>query len=332
MNLLSLVEQMTGVEFKFHSKTGGGIYVGPCPFCGGDDRFTVWIQGKVIPHWWCRQCEEKGGSLKLYSKFNGCTIREAEERLREMGYPIDNETSSYTPGQRTSKPKPLPPSKSDLIAFHGTIEDVERWHQEGREKAIAYYGQWGISEDAVDAHLLGYSQEHNGYSIPHWWLEGDKYILRGVKFRHITDDHKRRFSTLPDSITRGTFNMQYVSNPDGTREGPVLDYVLIVEAEKDAILLEDMGYPAISYLPEIASDAYLDYMLHNVIQRIIIYDADGGRGMNRAIKLTNLLRTRPTMVSTEQFWQKSPSDVVKAYDRDVLDLWLRDTLEIDPTL
>lgn len=333
MNLLSLVEQVTGAEFKFHTKAGGGVYVGPCPFCGGDDRFTVWLKGKSLPHWWCRQCGEKGGSLLLYAKKYGCTIREAETRLRDMGYPIDNETTSYVPGQNSkSKPKPLPPSKSDLTDFHGTIEQVEKWHTEGRENAIAYFGQWGLSEQAVDNHLLGYSTEYNGYTIPHWWIEGDKYILRGVKFRHITDDKKRRFSALPNSITRGVYNMQYISNPDGSREGPVLDYVLIVESEKDAMLLEDMGYPAISYLPEIANDAYLDYMLKNVVQRIIIYDADGGKGLKRAINLTELLRSRPTIVSTEKFWQKSPSDVVCAYDKDVLDLWLRETLEIEPIL
>ena len=39
------------------ASTRGGEYAGPCPFCGGEDRFRVQPeQGQ----WFCRQCSSDG--------------------------------------------------------------------------------------------------------------------------------------------------------------------------------------------------------------------------------------------------------------------------------
>lgn len=48
-DLLALVEHDTTL------KAAGAYYIGPCPFCGGRDRFTVKAT-KDGPRWHCRHC------------------------------------------------------------------------------------------------------------------------------------------------------------------------------------------------------------------------------------------------------------------------------------
>jgi hypothetical protein len=61
VDLLRLVEPDTAVIRI--ANTRGGEYAGPCPFCGGTDRFhVVPAAGK----WYCRQCTPRGGDAIDY--------------------------------------------------------------------------------------------------------------------------------------------------------------------------------------------------------------------------------------------------------------------------
>lgn len=72
---------------------GHGEYAGPCPLCGGKDRFTVWpdkwqtdkgssARG-VSGYWYCRQCQKTGDTLALLMDMDGLTYPEA---ARAVGY------------------------------------------------------------------------------------------------------------------------------------------------------------------------------------------------------------------------------------------------------
>jgi phage/plasmid primase-like uncharacterized protein len=66
----------------------GAELVGPCPRCGGDDRF--WINTKRQT-WGCRQCggngdRVKGGDvIELVRHIDGCDFRSACETLTGAG-------------------------------------------------------------------------------------------------------------------------------------------------------------------------------------------------------------------------------------------------------
>jgi hypothetical protein len=61
VDLLRLVEPDTALTRI--ANTHGGEYAGPCPFCGGTDRFhVVPAAGK----WYCRQCTPRGGDAIDY--------------------------------------------------------------------------------------------------------------------------------------------------------------------------------------------------------------------------------------------------------------------------
>jgi hypothetical protein len=63
-------------------------YAGPCPTCGGTDRFGVNIRKQV---WNCRGCDKGGDVIALARHVEGLSFREAVERLT---------------GEQASRPRP----------------------------------------------------------------------------------------------------------------------------------------------------------------------------------------------------------------------------------
>jgi len=60
MDLVQIIKQGGHEIFQ---KTPGE-YAGPCPFCGGTDRFIVWPDRGASGSYWCRQCGKKGGPVQ----------------------------------------------------------------------------------------------------------------------------------------------------------------------------------------------------------------------------------------------------------------------------
>lgn len=58
----------------------GPEYHGPCPKCGGRDRFHVWPEQGESGSWWCRQCGKGGDLIEFYRWRDGASFREACER------------------------------------------------------------------------------------------------------------------------------------------------------------------------------------------------------------------------------------------------------------
>lgn len=79
MDLLSLVEQ--DVTMRRASSTNGGEYAGPCPGCGGHDRFRVWPeQGR----YWCRRCEKQGDLIQYLRDFRGLSFQDAARTVGKV--------------------------------------------------------------------------------------------------------------------------------------------------------------------------------------------------------------------------------------------------------
>lgn len=73
---------LASADTKLHrvARTKGGEYAGPCPKCGGKDRFHVWPADEY-PHYWCRNCGIRGGSVKYLVEVRGFEWRDAYEAL-----------------------------------------------------------------------------------------------------------------------------------------------------------------------------------------------------------------------------------------------------------
>src|SRR3954467_10838503 len=77
VDLLDLIGRDT--RLKKIAGTRGGEYAGPCPSCGGDDRFRVQpAQGL----WWCRSCRDHWSDAIDYVRWrSGCSFVEACHEL-----------------------------------------------------------------------------------------------------------------------------------------------------------------------------------------------------------------------------------------------------------
>ena len=91
---------------------GGTDRCGPCPNCGGRDRFSI-NTGKQVFN--CRGCDAKGDVIALVQFLDGCDFREAIERLTgESSDRTARAAASATPRQ---------------MAFHRVNREVK----EGRD-------------------------------------------------------------------------------------------------------------------------------------------------------------------------------------------------------
>jgi hypothetical protein len=58
-------------------------YAGPCPFCGGKDRFIVWPEQGNGGRFFCRQCQ-KNGDMIDYLRSTGMSYRESKKALGDL--------------------------------------------------------------------------------------------------------------------------------------------------------------------------------------------------------------------------------------------------------
>lgn len=82
MNLLD-ISPLAGT-MKYVSATSGGEHAGPCPWCGGEDRFRVWPDhpssatgGRFL----CRGCGRQGDGIQFLRDMEGLSYPDACKRL-----------------------------------------------------------------------------------------------------------------------------------------------------------------------------------------------------------------------------------------------------------
>ncbi|MFV8906888.1 DUF927 domain-containing protein [Serratia fonticola] len=81
---------------------------GPCPICGGTDRFHF-IDDHDGGEWHCRQCDapNHGDGLDLVSRSNGITITEAAEMIAGLLGIVDRSTEFVQQSPTTAQRKPV---------------------------------------------------------------------------------------------------------------------------------------------------------------------------------------------------------------------------------
>src|SRR5262249_50447965 len=73
----------------------GGELVGPCPACGGTDRFAVHLRKQI---WNCRQCTKGGDVIDLVQHIDSVSVREAIATLTsEQARPMRPATAAPPP-------------------------------------------------------------------------------------------------------------------------------------------------------------------------------------------------------------------------------------------
>jgi DNA primase len=170
------------------ANSGGGEYAGPCPFCGGKDRFRVQPN---MHRWLCRYCTNgKWQDVIAFAQrlWPGDDFPQVLERLggkRTPATPDKGKMQAYTPGTPPIYTAPDDTWQTRVMGLIGQYEQA-LWSQDGKQ-ALDYLRSRGIRDDTIRHFRLGYRAFPRGISIP-GIVNGQLWYL---KFRQSNPKHAK---------------------------------------------------------------------------------------------------------------------------------------------
>lgn len=169
-DLLGLVGKYTAL-----TRLSGSEYGGPCPKCGGNDRFHV----QSAEGWWfCRQCHEKRGDvIEFVTWLEGVSFREACERLGGGGFVAKAPTKHQSPRAPIVPPDDRPPDvwQAAARAFVASAQ-AELWRN---APALDYLRARGLSDATIKAAGLGYWPQEAYRPGERWGQDKRVWLPRG---------------------------------------------------------------------------------------------------------------------------------------------------------
>ena len=185
-------------------KAGGGYHVGPCPMCGGVDRFTV----KHTPsgdRWHCRHC----GDGKYHGVIDFIIARDHVSfveacKLLTGGAPDKLYQNQKSTTQVQPAPKVLPAQAPDMATqarmiktMDAAAEDLQAPNVEaqaylyGRGLAPATWEAWHIGSAIKGGRLA--------VTLPWYYIDARREIITGIKYRFI-DGGQQRYTAAAGSV------------------------------------------------------------------------------------------------------------------------------------
>lgn len=186
-DLLPLVEQDAQL------KREGAWYIGPCPFCGGTDRFNLRHTDQGWK-WFCRHCGDGKyhTAIDYIMRRSNCDFKAA---ITEMGGNKPPERGSWM------RPQATPPPISETIETPGPlwrergnayIEECRQrlWTKAG-ETAYLWLRKRGLSDTTLAKYRIGFNPEDRFETLEQWGLQGDEkkvWLARGITIPAIGAD------------------------------------------------------------------------------------------------------------------------------------------------
>lgn len=238
VDLLAFAQRFT----ELRPVSQAGEYAGPCPRCGGEDRFHI-----KHDRFYCRQCYPRGGDvIDLAQLVYEADFREACRLLADdPAFFSERPLSAPVAAQST----PAEPEPADLdTAFQLSAErtvaaTAQRLRSAAGSPGRTYLRQRGLSEPTWGAFRLGYGQtlhptrqrQEPAIFIP--WIGGDGslHALRH-RFLDATLSKGERYTLKPGSRPQ-IFGL-HLFKPAGQ--------VVIVEGEFNCLSLHQAGVAALS--------------------------------------------------------------------------------------
>jgi len=241
-NLMEIV----GVELRRVASTDGGEYAGPCPFCGGRDRFRVQPESPNGPRWRCHACEDDHWNdvIDFIMRREGMSFADACQYLGAQ-----RSDGNFKPA-KPWQPKLNPPSIEWQLRALEVVAEFEQalWTPVG-SRALDWLHKRGLQDKTLKAARIGYNERIRYESLEQWGLPAevdektDKptlvYIARGIVLpglvRRIPWYIKiRRPDGEPKYLhTKGSRPVLYLSDTLKNHRPMAL-----VEGEFDALLLK----------------------------------------------------------------------------------------------
>jgi len=298
MNTLDLATKR--VQLKKVSSTHGGEYQGPCPGCGGTDRFHVWPQqNEGKGGYWCRGCGKAGDNIQFLRDFEGLTFREACARL-DISLPERPRSRGDRPPPQTAPEfhpdRHVPPA--DL--WQEKADKLIAWAQTNLSKnaeTLAWLAGCGISTETAANFRLGWNPGEDGkdlyrprksWGLPEVLKDDGRpkalWIPRGLVIPYIVDGIVYRIR-----IRRPEGEPRYYVLPGSSMATMIIGRerraFVIVESELDAIavaastpyLSGSVALGSVSAKPDANTYAVLQGALQ--ILNALDYDAAGAKAI-----------------------------------------------------
>jgi DNA primase len=251
MNLLDLVQM--NVKLKRVAQTNGGEYAGPCPFCGGRDRFRVW-PNQDGGRYWCRGCRKHGDAIQWLRDMRGQSFKEA---CLELGIDParrqEDHLSKPVREQRFHPREITPPPEVWQRKARAFIEIAKENLQKNPVALASLWGR-GLKDDTIKRAELGWNPSGVYERREEWGLEA------------LPDEQGRaKRLWLPTGlviplIQNNTVIRLRIRRPDGESSryvvvagsgmrplilSPNRDAFVVVESELDAFLIDqEVGHLA----------------------------------------------------------------------------------------
>jgi ribosomal protein L37AE/L43A len=245
-------------------RKSGAYYIGPCPICGGRDRFN--IKRAEADLWICRKCITDGKYHSAVDFVMQYHKLEYQEALKRMGLEAPRRPlgqirprSPYTPAPVQVVPDPAWQEKAwkKIDAANNLL--ISEAGKPGRD----YLAARGISRGSIFMHSLGYGMVYGRPAIFIPWLDVGE-VVTALRYRFL-DNQEPKYMHMKGSLAY-LFGLQHILPSDQT--------LLFVEGEINAIsILQTLprGMSIVSAGSESNGNAALLRALAFPYKRVIVW-------------------------------------------------------------
>jgi len=232
---------VTGVSLKGNRSE----YAGPCPFCGGTDRFHVRPKGKHdYGVWFCRNCTngEFKDVIDFYAKRENVSKIEAAKALSNGNVPM--KTGTYTPPPSVAKTPPEDLWQQSANAIIQKCQEI-LWSPEGQEARQWLSEVKGLSDETIRHFRLGFCPGgyDKGRKIAGEWVCGGIIVPCIANGRVWYVKSRRVWGSIPNRDDDGTKRDKYRHLKGGIGDA-IFNYddlkakskAVLCEGELDAML------------------------------------------------------------------------------------------------
>lgn len=311
IDIKTLIERRASISFSSrptnHFKYGKE-YHGPCPFCGGTDRFAVWPEAGRYS---ClRGCGKYGDAIQFLRDYDDLSYHEACAELDiDPAYPEANRP----PALPLSDLKDQPPNKQWQLTGMDFVQRAERylWLEKARH-ALDYLHGRGLTDETIRRFYLGYCPGKFIDSLENWGIEPGQTskshitIPEGIIIPWFGDDHLWKIAVKRLDVPAGERSYgQVVGSSDGLYNVDSIKSgtpAMLFEGEFDALsVIQEAGDLVSVVAAGGASKAQSGRWIARLVlcsSVLIAFDIDDNQAGDSGSQdwlhiLTNALRWRP---------------------------------------